>query len=164
MGTDASKARWKNPAKDTLYDFAPPLEGNIIDSHNSLKIAEGIRKHKYELLQLDSQLESDPICSSAGCTQYKHPESKAVSWPMNYGVPNFGMDRDIQGAFENLDAAEKIVGHHLVMGTAESKKKWANPARAIMYNFAPELDGEISTSIKNLADTEKKLDHVYSLD
>jgi hypothetical protein len=29
---------------------------------------------------------------------------------MNYGVPNFGMDRDIQGSFENLEAAEKIVG------------------------------------------------------
>jgi len=34
------------------------------------------------------QLDSDPICSSAGCTQYKAPEFK--THPMDYFVPNFG--------------------------------------------------------------------------
>jgi len=33
---------------------------------------------------------SDPICSSAGCEQYLHPESKEETWPMNYPVANFG--------------------------------------------------------------------------
>lgn len=39
------------------------------------------------------QTESDPICNSAGCSQYKHPASD--KHPMNYFVPNFGMDSDI---------------------------------------------------------------------
>jgi hypothetical protein len=153
-----------NPAKAVNYNFAPDLDGNMVDSANSLKIAEKQRNKKYELVQLDSELKSDPICSSAGCTQYLHPESKAVSWPMNYGVPNFGMDRDISGAFENLEAAEKIVGAKLEFPENGTGKLYKNPARAIMYNFAPELDGDIKDAVKNLSDTEKKLEHTYSLD
>ena len=52
------------------------------------------------------RISSDPICNSAGCTQYKHPDSKEASYPMDYGVPHFGMDRDIQGSLENLAVAE----------------------------------------------------------
>ena len=37
-------------------------------------------------------MESDPICSSAGCTQYKQPEGPPQH-PMDYFVPNFGMDK-----------------------------------------------------------------------
>lgn len=144
FGTKESKAKWANPAKKVDYNFAPELDGNMIDSAASLKIAEKQLDHKYTLLQLNA--ESDPICSSAGCTQYKHPDSKVDDWPMNYPVAHFGMDRDIQGGFENLLAAEQIVGHKLVMGTDESKKRWANPARKVMYNFAPELDGDIKDS------------------
>ena len=106
------------------------------------------------------KITSDPICSSAGCTQYKHPDSKEASYPMDYGVAHFGMDRDIQGNFEDLDVAEKIVGHHWV---GIDKKKYANPAKKVMYNFAPALDGDIVDSQKNLLDTEKKLDHTYEL-
>ena len=40
------------------------------------------------------QLESDPICSSAGCTQYKQPEGPAEP-PMDYFVPNFGTDKEM---------------------------------------------------------------------
>jgi hypothetical protein len=56
------------------------------------------------------ELNSDPICSSSGCDQYKHPDSKDETWDMNYPVPNFGMDRDISGGLENMKVAEKIVG------------------------------------------------------
>ena len=57
------------------------------------------------------QLESDPICSSAGCTQYKHPK-KAAAYPMNYPVPNNGVDKEIIDNFDDLKVAEGIVGHH----------------------------------------------------
>lgn len=29
LGTEKSKAKWKNPAKDTDYDFAPKLDGDV---------------------------------------------------------------------------------------------------------------------------------------
>ena len=49
-----------------------------------------------EDVQLESDVWSDPICSSAGCNQYLHPESKE-DFPKGYGVPDFGVDRDIIG-------------------------------------------------------------------
>jgi len=139
MGTEENKKKYENKAKKVLYDYAPKLDGNIIDAQKNLKDTEVKLAHKYELVQL----ESDPICSSAGCDQYKHPDSKEKDYDMNYPVPNFGMDRDIQGSFENLGAAEKIVGHHW---PGIEKDKYKNPAKKVMYNFAPELDDVIKTS------------------
>merc|ERR1712167_367282 len=93
------------------------------------------------------KITSDPICNSAGCTQYLHPKSTVADWPRDYGVPHLGM-------------AEGIVKHHWV---GIDKDKWANPAKKVMYNFAAKLDGDIVDSQKNLADTEKILDHTYQL-
>ena len=43
-------------------------------------------------------IQSDPICSSAGCTQYKLPKgNKTETWPKDYPVPNLGKDHDIIG-------------------------------------------------------------------
>ena len=41
-----------------------------------------------------SEKTSDPICSSAGCTQYKFPKKKE-DYPKDYPVPNFGVDEDV---------------------------------------------------------------------
>merc|ERR1712083_482172 len=52
------------------------------------------------------------------------------------------MDRDIQGSLENLNVAEGIVKHHWI---GIDRDKYANPAKKVMYNFAPKLDGISST-------------------
>jgi hypothetical protein len=130
---DFSGDKYKNPAKKVDYNFAPALDGNIIDSQKNLADTEAKLDHKYELLQLDS----DPICSSAGCDQYKHPEKKD-DWDKDYFVPHFGMDRDIQGSFENLKVAEGIVGEKFSDNFDGDKYK--NPAKKVDYNFAPELE------------------------
>jgi len=59
---------------------------------------------------------------------------------MDYGVPAFGMDRDISGSLDNLKVAEGIVGTHWV---GIDKDKYSNPAKKVMYNFAAPLDGDI---------------------
>ena len=46
------------------------------------------------------QLESDPICSSAGCDQYKHPEAPEDP-PRDYFVPNFGHDPDMVSTLDH---------------------------------------------------------------
>lgn len=89
------KDKYSNPARDVDYNFAPNLDADIITSQNNLANTEKNLDHKYELLQLDTSGRSDPICSSSGCDQYKHPDSKDEDWDKNYPVPNFGMDRDI---------------------------------------------------------------------
>jgi hypothetical protein len=69
-------------------------------------------------VQLESSVESDPICSSAGCTQYKLPDDGA-HWPMDYPVPNFGVDHDIKASHEDLKIAEAQLGHQLVIPKVE---------------------------------------------
>jgi len=71
------------------------------------------------------------------------------------------MDRNIQDGLINLEAAEKIVGHHWV---GIDKDKWANPAKKVDYNFAPELDGDIIDAQKNQVLAEKQLGKEYELD
>jgi len=74
------------------------------------------------------------------------------------------MDKDISGSLENLPVAEKIVGHKWSdFGTEESKEKWSNPAKKVLYDFAPSLDGNVKDSLKNLSDTEGKMKHKYEL-
>ena len=110
-----------------------------------------------------TQARSDPICSSAGCTQYEHPKPPAGP-PMDYPVPSFGADPDIEGTANSLDIAEKMFKHKIIMGTEESKAKWHNVAKDVDYNFAPALDGDIITSQKNLVNAENTLGYPMGYD
>lgn len=53
---------------------------------------------------------SDPICSSAGCTQYEHP-SKPLGYKLDYFVPNFGADHDVVVSKKSATQAEAALGH-----------------------------------------------------
>ena len=164
FGTEESKAKWHNPAKDTDYNFAPDLDGDMIATAKHLSDTEKRLKHKWEIkdLQVDESinLDSDPICSSAGCTQYKHKKPK-LGYDINYPVPSFGADPDMAATMENEALASKMVNHHWDFGTEESKAKWHNPAKDTDYNFAPDLDGDMIATAKHLGDTEKRLKHKW---
>lgn len=95
-----------------------------------------------QLVQLNSEIKSDPVCSSAGCDQYLHPDSKISDWPMNYPVPSFGMDRHIQDSLINIGVAEKIVGHTWKWAGKELARK----AKNTDYNFNPDLDEDMVVS------------------
>jgi len=95
--------------------------------------------------QVDMQLESDPICSSAGCDQYKQPAGPPPP-PMDYFVPNFGMDRDILATEQDEKVASALVGHAWSFKTPESWEKWRNRAKDVDYNFDPELEEDMITS------------------
>jgi len=169
MGTAASKAKWANPAKDVDYNFAPKLDADVRTTQKNLGDSEMALGHKWDLVeasfpqvQSNVELESDPICSSAGCTQYKH-KKKERGYKINYFVPHFGTDTDINDNFSDLKAAEGIVGHEFQIGTAASKAKWKNPAKDVDYNFAPKLDGEVVSTLKNLDDSQTALGHKWTI-
>jgi uncharacterized protein (DUF427 family) len=153
-----------NPAKKTIYDGAPKLDGDIVDSRSNLKDTESKLRHKLVLdtddVQLQSTVESDPICSSAGCVQYLHKHKK-LPYPIDYPVPNFGVDRDIIDNGVDLKVAEGITGHHWDF---ELLKPPVNPAKKTIYDGAPKLDEDIVDSRKNLKATETKLNHKFVLD
>ena len=98
---------------------------------------------------VQTQIESDPICSSAGCTQYKH-KKKSLGYKIDYGVPNFGRDHDINDNFESIRTAEGMTGHEFQIGSAESKAKWANKAKDTDYDFNPALDEDVIATRSNL--------------
>jgi len=111
MGTAESRKKWHNVAKDTMYNFAPTLDRDIITSKKNLEDSQTKLNHKWviEDLQTDQQVntESDPICSSAGCDQYKH-KTPALGYDIDYPVPNFGEDRDITDSKNSLSLVEGI--------------------------------------------------------
>jgi TfoX/Sxy family transcriptional regulator of competence genes len=157
------------PADDPVeYDVNKPLDPEIVHSLGNLKAQEGIHGQwklhpdDYFQVQTDEQSESDPICSSAGCTQYKH-KKKPLGYKINYPVPNFGVDTDILDNHHSLSIAEAMKSHGLQLGTEASKAKWHNPANDVDYNFVPKLDGDIISTNKNLADTERNLGHHWAL-
>ena len=139
------------PKKDETGSWAVPTAADN-DSYN------------YKALQLDAEvaLESDPICNSSGCTQYKHPKKK-LGYELNYKVPDFGVDPDVVANHRSLEIAEGQWNHKLSLGTEESKDKYHNPAKDVDYNFKPDLDGDVITTQKNLKNSEVRLGHTYQL-
>ena len=101
------------PAIDHPVDYPVPNFGQDSDIKISLentKNAEEKLKVTWNppaLVQAEEEVnvDSDPICSSAGCTQYKQPEGEP-SHPMDYFVPDFGVDHDIKDSFTGLKTAE----------------------------------------------------------
>lgn len=111
MGTAESRKKQQNETKDTMYNLAPTLDREIITSKKNLDDSQTKLNHKWviEDLQTDQQVntESDPICSSAGCSQYKHKQP-SLGYDINYPVPNFGEDRDITDSKNSLSLVEGI--------------------------------------------------------
>jgi len=150
MGTPESKAKWHIVAKDTLYDYHPALDKDVITTNKNIDAAEDL------LGQRMIQLESDPICSSAGCGQYAHPEPPKGP-PMDYPVPSFGKDPDMTGTMNSLEISEKMNNHKLIMGTPESKAKWHIVAKDTLYDYHPALDKDVITTNKNIDAAEDLL-------
>ena len=161
MGTPESKAKWHNDAKDVDYNFAPKLDEDIVHTQAHLGDSETRLKHKWVIE--DVQLESDPICSSAGCTQYKHKKTP-LGYDINYPVPDFGKDPDMESVANSIGIAEKAHSHKLIMGTPESKAKWHNVAKDVDYDFAPELDEDIKHTQKHLGYAETKTNHKWVIE
>ena len=92
-------------------------------------------------------VESDPICASSGCNQYRHPSKDG--YPKDYFVPNFGADHEVVHNFEDLEWAEKKVGHKWSWNKPSDKKD------PVVYADAP-LSEDMQTSLKNMKDQEAK--------
>jgi hypothetical protein len=61
-------------------------------------------------LDTEEQSASDPICSSAGCN-YASEKPKKDAYPMNYFVPSFGRDPELNHVDTSIAWAEKALNH-----------------------------------------------------
>jgi hypothetical protein len=150
MGTADSKAKWHNVAKDTLYNYYPALDRDVVSTAKHLAEAED--RLGYSMIQI----RSDPITDSTGeYTQYTHPEGQNKKWKMNYAVPNFGVDHEVLSDKENVASVEKSLGHEFVpKETAEGHKmNYAVP------NFGPDRD--IAGTQSSISSAESSLGHTW---
>jgi len=113
--------------------------------------------YSYGLVQTDSdvKVDSDPVCSSAGCN-YASEKGKKTH-PMNYFVPNFGRDSDINVNWNSLDWAENSLRHRWVLPHGWDKKEKDNSYT--VPNFG--VDEDIVNTQKNIAAQEKRLKHPW---
>lgn len=74
------------------------------------------------------------------------PDHDLPEIPDSYPVPNFGMDRDIQGNMENLKVAEQIVGHKWKWDGDKYKNAARHNDHTPVYEKGSKLDGEIIDS------------------
>ena len=77
---------------------------------------------------------SDPICSSAGCTQYQHPSQDTHK--KDYSVPNFGKDLDIRTSEDSAKKAEEALGHTFTPKFDEEKDEWVVPTAEPEFKLA----------------------------
>ena len=84
-------------------------------------------------LTMAVQIKSDPICNSAGCTQYLHP-GKELGYKINYPVPNFGQDHEIVQNKDSLKTAEQQLGHKLGFPYGKDKKKVVEYPTSLPYD------------------------------
>ena len=100
---EADKGTWTLPRDK---------EGKIINpmpSNNTLATEKKPAAKQALAVSADLHMKDDPICSSAGCTQYKHPELE--TYPMDYPVANFGVDHDIKASQKHTEEVEKSLGY-----------------------------------------------------
>jgi hypothetical protein len=153
MGTADSKAKWHIKAKDTLYNYYPKLDNDMVDTNRHLVESENRLGTSFV------QTQDDNIGSSIGITQYPLPLPHDPLAPkkINYYVPNFGPDPEVAGTMESIATAEKQVGETLIMGTDDSKAKWHKVAKDTLYDYHPALEDNIKTTWRNLEAAEDKL-------
>ena len=101
-------------------------------------------------------LQSDPICGSGGCE--KTLPAAPEGHPMDYFVPNFGVDADILANKKSLEIAEKTTGHKWEFKFCE-KGKPCNPALWTKYNFAPELSDDVKSTQDSISLAEDQIGH-----
>jgi len=112
-----------------------PWTYKALQTEEDMQIKELQRQHALSLMQTGS----DPICNSVGCTQYLHPKDDDNKHPMNYPVPNFGIDRpDVATTSNSLEVAESMYQHRWILDP--NAKKAEDPVK---YNTEPVLDEDI---------------------
>ena len=109
--------------------------------------------HRQPMQELVS-LQSDPICGSGECVKTL-PEA-AKGHPVDYFVPNFGIDRDIVDNHASLESAEAQRNHKWTFEFCE-KDKPCNPALWTKYNYKPELSEDVKDTQESIGQAEETL-------
>ena len=119
--------------EDGVYEV-PHVDAEFKLNRKSHKSSQG--KEELAGVQADVRLgaKSDPVCSSAGCTQYQHP-SKELGYKLDYFVPNFGKDHDVHTSEQSASQAEAAIGHTFTP-TQDEDGEWEVPTETAEFKLA----------------------------
>ena len=91
------------------WNLPEPINGTYYVNPDIVASQKSKKPSKQAAVAVQADMRSDPICSSAGCDQYLHP--KVDEHPMDYPVPDFGIDHEIKASQEHEKAAAAAMGH-----------------------------------------------------
>jgi hypothetical protein len=131
------------------------------DDNGVWEVPEAIDNNLYKyrsLLQTDADIktESDPICSSAGCPKNY---ATAATHPMNYFVPNFGRDKNINETWGSLDWAEQSLDHKWLPLLKKDLPK-GHPKDYFVPDFG--LEEDVVDTLSHIKKEEKRLKHKWT--
>jgi len=133
--------QYLHPDKKLPYpiDYPVPdfgVDQDIADSQQHEKDAEKrIDPQSLTGTKTDIRLNSDPICNSSGCTQYLHPNKK-LPYPVDYPVPDFGVDHEIADSQQHEKAASDKIGHTWEPTKDPETEKWVVPTATAEFKLA----------------------------
>jgi hypothetical protein len=111
-----NKSKWFANAEEDRVEYKDLVKENgydedIVDSYGNEMMVSKAMGLPFNVPTY-TQLESDPVCHSAGCTQYNWMDSlkKKADAPVEYKTGQ-ALEGDIIRTWENLDVAEKIENH-----------------------------------------------------
>merc|ERR1719263_181490 len=105
-------------------------------------------------------LQREPLLSNGGhfvsASPFGDYSSEYHPGPLDYFVPNFGVDKDIMATQKHIADSEKKLGHIFTV-----KDPAAPPDDYTVPNFG--VDADILTTKKNLASAESALGHKWTV-
>ena len=157
------KSKWFGNAADKVVDY-PDLVGkygydeDIIDSVGNewmVSKAMGVPFNMPVYAQTESS--SDPVCHSAGCTQYNWMDALRTKGeePVVYQTGQ-ALDQDVIRTWDNLDVAEKIKNHEWKFNqdVYDNRNKVGD---VVEYDNGKTLDEDIVNTQSHLSAAEKKI-------
>ena len=107
--------------------------------------------------QLDADTKSDPVCHSAGCTQYNWMDAlrKKEDEPVQYKTDQ-GLEEDVISTWDNLDVAERQKNHNWIFNHEiyALRNKKTDP---LAWDHGDVLDEDIVNTQGHLSAAENKL-------
>ena len=136
------KTKWVPTQDDNGAWIVPEAANNKSYSYNSL---------------VQTEEQSDPICSSAGCNYASAKGPK--THPMNYFVPNFGRDHLINATDASLEWAQKDLKHTWVPVLKKDLPD-GPPKDYPVPNFG--VDEDVKNTLAHVKMEEKRLKHEWT--
>jgi len=157
---DELKHKW-NPQKDDddKWKDMPRehIEFKLFESDPVSAFNFAQTKDNVNFVQLKSETDAETETERDPLLTWEPKPAK--THPMDYFVPNFGVDGNIASTFESLAVAEKITGHHWQWVDPKDRPK-PPPVDYKVPNFGE--DADIKMTQEEITAAEKKLNHKWN--